>query len=149
MEKNGKVRFRWYNVAITMLLGFLGYSCGDILNGDDEPKCLYGVPFAKYTVNGLVKSELNSTAISGIRVVLGRDTVYTNSEGKYKVTTQGMRSMDISFPVKFEDVDGVANGAFDALSTNAEYKNATFTGSDGWFEGEASKTLDVKLKPKQ
>ena len=139
--------------ACLVLLGFT--SCG--------MTCEYGVPSAKYNVQGkVVSAEGAKTPVKGIRVVaiedaneadnpyLRGDTVYTNSEGKF-VAEWGDFPHDNRYKIKFQDVDGEANSLFEDKEQIIEFKNSEYKDGDGhWYKGEAKKDMGrVELKPKK
>ena len=133
-----KIKFlKTYNAIIAALLAILGFSCGSSL---DE----YGTPEAKFIIKGKVSSKDTQQPIENICVNMGRNTVFTNVKGNYQVTVWGFPE-DQACLVKFHDTGGM----YMDLDTLIEFKNPQFTGGDKkWYEGEASKTVDVQLTTK-
>ncbi len=135
-----------YNSILMLLLTLLGFSTSCENN---ESPVEYGTPSAKFIVAGKVVSEDNSQAIPQIRVVMGYDTAYSDQEGNYQVM-QNYFPTDQSFLLEFEDVDGSENREFQSLDSTVVFKDSEFTGGDGkWYSGEAEKTVNIKLKPKE
>ena len=155
----------FYSQLLSFCLVLLGFNaCG---NQPDEYGVMhaeYGVPSAKYNVQGkVVSSEAEKAPVKGIRVVvisdveesenpyLRGDTTYTDSEGKFEVKWHGFPSDDSKFKVKFQDIDGEANGLFEDKSQIVEFRDPVYKNGDGrWYEGEALKDMgNVDLKPKK
>lgn len=149
-----------YNALIVFLISFLGFasSC-DPLGG----KTMYGSPSANFIVKGKVGTAINSP-IAGIKVEMsmeinnGTEKVSyllntassAESTGIYKVTGYGQWPGDKTFMLKFTDIDGALNGEFETLDTTVVFKDPKFTGGDGnWYEGQAEKEVNVKLKAKK
>jgi len=133
-----------YNAIIAGLLSILGFapSC--------DSRVEYGTPAAKFIVNGNVKSSETEQPVGNIRVSLLNDTSYTGSDGTYHVVDNWGFPAEQVYHIKFQDIDGAANGEFSDIDTVVEFKNPEFTGGDGdWYAGETSKEFDVKLTPKK
>lgn len=131
------------NALIAGLLSLLGFStaCDDI-------KVEYGVPSAKFVVNGKVTSAETNQPIKGVLVKMSYDTTYTDENGKYQVVDADVPT-DQTYTIQFKDVDGSLNGVYNDLDTIVEFKDPKFTnGSGDWYEGEATKNVDVKLSSK-
>jgi putative lipoprotein (rSAM/lipoprotein system) len=148
MKKGRNLIFRCYNSILIFLLGVLGYSC-DKDNGSDNPVCLYGVPYAKYTVQGKVTSEANSQPIPGIKVGMGAASASTANDGSYSITIDKAEVENPVYSIAFEDVDGAANGEFTSSNLTADFKNAAFTPGGNAWERKATIEMNVKLKPKK
>jgi len=149
---------KWYHMLLAALFTLLGFeSCSGSLDGDTTP-VEYGTPNISFQVKGRVRAE-NGANVKGIRVTTklnrsswdGRDTVYTDAEGKY--TTKKLRGftekyLKESLVVTFEDVDGVANGGVfekDSLKGTEATVLQKEKGSR-WYEGDFEVTADKKLK---
>jgi putative lipoprotein (rSAM/lipoprotein system) len=141
---------RKYNSLICIILSLLGFTtaCSLIQTEYGTPATEYGTPHATFIVKGSVKSESASTSVQGIRVVMGSDSTYSDASGKYEVNVSAFPE-DQTFTLKFKDVDGSANGAFQNQETTVTFTDPTFTGGSGWYEGETEKALDIKLKSKE
>jgi hypothetical protein len=72
---------------------------------DDENDELY------FIVSGTVRAETSGDRISGIRVVMHRDTTFTDVNGEYQLN-KANQPFDSLLPISFADVDGNANGSF-------------------------------------
>lgn len=147
MKKVKTSFFKSYNTILAFLLSILGfgnYSCDDL----GSPVAEYGTPHALFKVKGNVKSEAASTPIPKIKVVMGQDTVVTDKFGNYQVENMEF-PQDHTFLVKFEDVDGTANGEYQSRDTTIEFRDPEFTGgTDSWYRGETTKELNITLKDK-
>ncbi len=134
------------NTVIAKILTILGF--GAVITGC-EPKygtlvAEYGVPSAKFIVNGKVSSQ---HPIENIRVVMhgwDNDTAFTDEYGNYEVAIDDNASND-NFLVQFHDTEN----RYKDLDTTVEFKDPKFTGGDGWYEGETCKTVNVELTPKE
>jgi len=136
-------------MVITALLALLGFSCPFYAAGE------YGTPHATYKVKGVVVSEADDSPIEGIRAALNRErssytytiaTTYTDSEGYFFL--QGSEFPNLKLHVELLDVDGEKNGSFARLEVEADFRYKTFTGSSGWYEGEAELDLGIiRMKP--
>lgn len=140
--------FRGYNALIGFFLSVLGFGTACSENGGNSP-AEYGTPHGTFRVNGNVKSASTSNAVPKVRVVMGIDTATTDEKGDYEVSVQDMPT-DQEFAIKFDDVDGEANGKYQALDTTVVFTNPKFTGGDGsWNSGETEQKLNVELKDKK
>ena len=157
----------FYSRLLSACLVLLGFNaCG---NQPDEYGVLpveYGIPSAKYNIQGkVVSSDAAKKPIEDIRVVviqtvdkasfgyvdnpyLGYDTIYTNSDGRFKyeqVDFPGNR-----FEIKFQDIDGEENGLFEDKEQIIEFDYSDLKGGSGWYAGEAKKDMGIiELKPKK
>jgi putative lipoprotein (rSAM/lipoprotein system) len=134
------------NVVIAKILAILGF--GAVITGC-EPKygtlvAEYGVPSAKFIVNGKVSLQ---HPIENIRVVMHgsyNDTAFTDEHGNYEVAIDN-NAWNSNFLVQFHDTEN----RYKDLDTIVEFKDPKFTGGDGWYEGETRKTVNVELTPKE
>ena len=133
---------RKWNWLIAWFLSLCGVACSPIT-------CEYGTPEGKFIVEGSVRSEETQAPIEHIRVIMGRDTAYSDASGHYEVS-------DINFPtsqsylVSFSDVDGTANGEFLARDTLVNFTDPEFENGNGhWYDGETKKQVTINLKPLQ
>jgi putative lipoprotein (rSAM/lipoprotein system) len=131
-----------YSAAIVFILASLGVttSC--------EPAVEYGVPFAKFIVNGTVTSSDSLKDIEGIRVVMEGDTTTTDYQGNYQVICADASVSSQTFDIYFQDIDGTVNGDFTNLDTTVEFINPQFVNGNGWYEGEATEEFNIKLDKK-
>ena len=74
------------------------------------------------------------------------EVCYTDSEGIYIVTNQYFSTFD-NLQLKFEDIDGIANGGeFETYDLDVAVEQTKK--ADGWFEGAFRAGADVELKRK-
>ena len=146
-----------WNRLLRILMSVLGFSVAANLSSceDGGGRAEYGTPSAKFIINGQVKSEQTTAAIPNIRVVMSgdseflADTSFTDANGKYSLDITNFPANQ-SFVVKFEDIDGTANGEYQSLLSTVEFIDPEYTnGSGNWYEGETSQTLNVNLKDKE
>ena len=144
--------------ACFVLLGF-----GTCVTGCNNQMEMYGTPSADYKVKGkAVSSEAGKAAVKDIRVVmimadadedspyLTGDTTYTDSKGNFETKWPGFPSEEWKFKIKFQDIDGEANGLFEDKEQIVTFKDSDFKGGNGWYAGEALKDMgNVELKPKK
>lgn len=141
-----KIKLRainYYNVILSALMALLGFttSC--------DPQDEYGTPSAKFIVRGKVSSVANGLPVQNIRVKILNDSSFTTSGGEYEVESNSFPGDQI-INIRFEDVDGSANGQYSTLDTSVQFIDPQFTGGDGnWYSGQAEKTFDVELTPKK
>lgn len=143
--------FKNYNRLISFLLSILGFGAACSLSGCEYgPLAVeYGTPLATFKVTGNVRSELTSQTIPNIRVIMGYDTTYSDKSGNYQISNIDFPDKQ-TFLVKFRDIDGESNGAYQQLDTVVEFINPVFSGSiDNWDSGETKKEVNVKLKAKE
>lgn len=138
--------WKWLLAFILGLLGFAG--CGKLGIFRTE----YGCPNADFKLVGQVK-DAKGKGIEGIRVVFKPypleqdegnryryDTLYSDAQGHFK-----KEKLKYDWPdnleeaaVRFEDVDGSANGAFKTqeLKRNEIEIQQTKKGDKHWYSGE-------------
>jgi len=133
---------RKYNSLIAWSLSVFGIACTNIA-------CEYGTPEGKFIVNGTVQSEEASLPLDHIRVVMGRDTGFSDAAGHYQVSAFDFPTSQ-SFYLNFTDVDGSINGSFHPKDTLIQFNNPEFHDGNGhWYNGETEKKIDVRLKAKE
>lgn len=151
MEKIQRGFLLNWNRLLRMMMTILGFSTAASLSSckDETQRAEYGTPSAKFIVNGQVKSEQDNAAIANIQVTMQGDTTFTDAQGKYEVDVIEFPT-DQEFLIKFEDIDGTANGEYQTQENPVEFTDVEFTnGSGNWYAGETSETLDVNLKTKE
>jgi len=151
--------YRKMLAALLTLFGFSSTVAGCWLQGYGADE--YGAPFATYKVKGVVVSEEGDNPIRGIRAALEVKYQYdseehiseigsalTNNNGIFTAEGGSSPNIKILF-IKLTDVDGGENGLFETKIVEADFTNATFTGSSGnWQRGEAEIDLGIiKMKP--
>jgi putative lipoprotein (rSAM/lipoprotein system) len=113
----------------------------------------YGMPWAKYTVSGTIRTSDTQTPINGIRVTLRDtaagsqpfDTVYTDTAGKYSVEFSNTPWYN-TWVLDAEDVDGSANGEYDAKDTIISIPDTALDSASGsWYRGHGKKNIDLDL----
>ncbi|MCL3782474.1 hypothetical protein EMN47_18990 [Prolixibacteraceae bacterium JC049] len=145
MKQAKKGFFKTYNLVIAALMAILGFTSCD----DEGGMCEYGTPHALFKVNGKVTSVKTGQAVKDIQIIMGRDTVYTDASGNYKLEKSVDFAPDDNYDLNINDVDGESNGTFVNQKVDIDIKEVKFTGGSGsWDQGEATKTIDVKLEEK-
>jgi putative lipoprotein (rSAM/lipoprotein system) len=130
-----------YNAVLAIMIAFLGFSVSC------EMKAEYGVPNAKFIVNGKVESSLDSSPIKHIRVIMQFDSTLTDDDGNYTIANNYVFPGSHTFDIRFHDVDSMDNGIYENKDTIVTFTNPKFTKGNGhWYEGETSKEFNVKLK---
>jgi putative lipoprotein (rSAM/lipoprotein system) len=144
--KKIKIRvFKTTNILLSALISLLGFSSACSI-GTVE----YGAPHADFIVSGKTESAVSGEAVENIRVVAMWDTSFTNDKGLYLKELETGGAQDGELVLKFEDIDGEQNGSFEPLDTLIQYKASDFEGGDdNWYGGKATKTVNVKLRPKK
>jgi len=140
--------------GIIAMLGFAG--CEG--NGEE-----YIVPFAEYTVKGVVVNKANGKPVKGIWVGYGYpgpilmygvmpmpyqpkgEAVMTDEKGEFKLT--GLTEKPIgNIIVHMADIDGEANGSFQLEGFPVDMNEAEQTKKPfGLYEGEYTATLKAEL----
>lgn len=118
---------------------------------------MYGCPYSDFQLKGTV-TDTEGEPIEGIKVNLSGvkggqvdgyrqdEACYTDSEGIYIVTNQYFSNFD-NLHLKFEDIDGIANGGeFETYELDVAVEQTKK--ADGWFEGAFRAGADVELKRK-
>lgn len=132
------------------ILSILGFSCDP-----DESLVEYGMPNADFKVNGTIVDEVSLEKISNIQVIItdplssaiNGDTAYSDENGNYEVGLNTWPSATAFF-LKFTDVDGERNGQYLQKDSLVDFTGIEIEGgTGGWYEGEASLKVDVKLTP--
>jgi len=148
MSSARKNFLKQYNTLIKFFLSLLGLgaACGIASCEYGPPPVEYGVPHASFIVNGTVESMEDGQKIPDIKVIMGYDTGYTDTDGKFRVM-QDEFPEDQTFLLEFRDIDGTSHGEFQELDTVVDFTDPQFTGGTGsWDQGSTEKELNVKLK---
>ncbi len=138
-----------HNKFIAFLLSIIGIGGACTFGGCayGTPNLEYGTPSATFKVIGKV-SSVEGNKIKSIRVIMRNDTAHTDVDGKFHVQTNDFPG-DKDFNIEFDDVDGELNGKFQSLDTIVSFIKPEFKNpDDGWYAGETTKELNVKLKSK-
>lgn len=128
------------------LLGFGAVSCEEI--GEDA-RVEYGCPHVNFSLKARVVNQMGEP-IEGIKVRVDWIEEYTDPNGEIDVNVSvftGSQNM-----VRFEDVDGEANGGeFETLTLDITDKvEQTEDGSGSWYDGAFKAELgDVTMTLKE
>ena len=107
----------------------------------------YGCPSANFNVKGKV-TDPQGNPIPGIQVKMDYNFDTTDGVGIYSVNSGGIPGQTTHFEVVFTDIDSTENGLYEAKTEDVYFDHSELTGGDGhWFEGSATKTLNVTLQP--
>lgn len=140
------MKINW-KYTVGSLLALLGFGSCERIIDIGGGLCMYGQPMANFKFVGDVK-DAEGKAIPGIRVVVApeeadswlNDTLYTDQAGhveKDRLTYDWPDEM-VHAKIKFEDVDGVANGTFKTKEmVHGEFEvKQTKKGDGEWYEGD-------------
>lgn len=163
----------WTKSLIGFLMGLLGFqSCDPFALFSkmyapepapyEEPVDEYGCPYATFKFEGEA-TDPDGNPIPGVRVVVApgglengdhwyNDTLYTDAQGK---AAKELSKLDLwidrsAMEVKFTDVDGDENGAFQEKVLSGEDIQTVQTeeGDDRWYDGAYLITAKATLEPK-
>ena len=138
-----------HNVIIAILLSILGFSTA--CKKEENTMAAYGSPHAFFKINGKVTSE-EGEKIPAIMVIMSAgisqesDTIISDYDGNYEVKVMDFPYYFNDMPLKFEDIDGEVHGSFQAKDTIIKFKDPIYENGHGWYKGEASKEVNIKLK---
>ena len=164
MKKFNRKFIKGTNWALAGLMSFLGFSSCE--NEDDFGGGMveYGTPHASYVVSGKV-TDMEGKALTGIRVAIVsvdhcqparpgfipdqpvitqelRDTLLTNNGGAFTYPYSGFPTDTVKIKMKFDDV----NNTFESDSAIVSFPHSDLNGGERWYEGEAKKSINIKLK---
>ena len=132
-----------YNNLLLLLIGLLGFTVACTKSGAQE----YGTPSADFIINGVIENQA-SQPIPNIKVVMTRDSVNTNTEGKFSLKNTTFPNNQ-TFNIKIRDIDGAVNGSYQDKDTTIVFDNNTYTNGDGhWYRGKVEKSVVIKLTSK-
>ncbi len=128
----------WFLVSLAGLMGVNMSSCG----------LEYGCPEAEYTVKGKVTNP-SGEPIPGIKVTGNWDNDITSVSGDYILSARVVPLYpEETIQIVFADVDSSENGSYQNDTVPVTFQYSELTGGDGhWYEGSATKTLNVTLQP--
>lgn len=136
-----------YNKLIAVLLSIMGIGGAISFTGCDgggDSPVEYGTPHATFKIYGTVTSE-SKVAIPNIKVKMQYDSIYTDENGEYSIQVVEF-PQDQNFSVRYEDVDGSANGSYLLKDSIVEFKDPQFENSTGsWYSGETAKEVNIEL----
>ena len=149
----------FYAKVLSFLLMLLGFqSCN--MGGEE-----YGTPSATFKVKGKVQDSDTKEPVKNVRAVLVQmrqyetpdektensyetDTVYTNAAGEFSTSVTSFPNNKVEFKMKFVDVDGAENGAYESKDVEVIFDNPKYEGKSGsWYSGVATKdigTIDIE-----
>ena len=128
----------WLLISLAGVLG-VNVSC-------DQMTEEYGCPMADFNVKGKV-TDADGNAIRGIKVEMDYYCDATDANAYYSVRANSIPGDVSRFDVYFADIDGSENGLFENDTVGVSFTRSELTGGDGhWYEGAATKTLDVTLQ---
>lgn len=131
---------------LAFIISILGIAGACSLNGCEygTPAVEYGTSYATFKVTGLV-TDIDTRAISGIKVIMGDDTSFTSETGYYEVETNS-EPKEHDFLVQFIDDDN-NDFLYSSKDTIVSFINPEFTDGEGpWYEGKVTKELNIKLR---
>lgn len=129
------------NKLLIMLLGLLGFGCGET---PDE----YGTPYSDFRFIGRV-TDAEQQPVPQILVEVGNQSGRTDADGNYD-----LRILNGVIPhdgIRFTDTDGPENGgdfASKTLPIDPRQGEQTGPGDGDWYSGEFTFTIDAELTPK-
>jgi putative lipoprotein (rSAM/lipoprotein system) len=134
------------------ICGLLGASCAD---GPYDHKTEYGVPHARYRLDGVVRDHETHEAVRGIRVRI-RDWDPADTSGAVRSNDAGEWAIDETrFPcvnacsLRVEDTDGSMNGGSYATRTVPISPTRTEP-PDGWYEGTFEQHgVEIEITPRE
>lgn len=139
-----KIRYlkfkNWLLVSLASLLG-INVSC-DLVAMEE-----YGCPMADFNVKGKV-TDPNGNSIPGIAVEMDYCCDTTDDDGRYAVKSGYLQGSVNQFELHFSDIDSTEYGLYKNDTIPVVFQRSELTGGDGhWYEGSATKTLNVTLQP--
>ena len=139
-----KIRYRLKGWLLATAAGWLGMNAGC---ERFTTACEYGSPEADYEVKGRVTTQ-SDVPIEGIEVSLSRyNAVTTDADGSYSLGYGNFPYEHDTVNVTFSDIDGEANGHYADTTVQVVFHRSDLHGGDGhWYEGRATKEVDVKLR---
>ena len=149
---------KFFDKIIVVLLGIAGVFTG--CKPESDCDCIYdsgihlmyGPPPANYIIKGTVTNKANSKPVSNIRISRQTDTLYTDAKGNYTYASYYYSSDGNPVHLKFEDIDGEANGGhfatkeIDVKITNSDKEQMEKCYQNG---GKFVKTQNIKLEKKK
>lgn len=143
---------------LVALLGVLGFaaSCDKSNGGSGNFRDEYGTPSADYEVIGSVRLSGTDRAVGGVQVRVlskGPDGKYyssqylpvtaTSENGRFTIQQQQFPLKNVVVPLEFSKQDEILTDTLDV-----SFEGVALSGSSGsWYEGKASKTIEVELDP--
>lgn len=144
MKKAQNKILSFYNLLIIGLLSILGFSAS--CNKDNKVE--YGTPTASFMINGKIVDKDSNTPIKDIKVLISRDSTYSDAQGMYQLIDHMGFPGDAEYSIQFIDVDGPQNGEYHDLDTIVNFTDPQFEEGSGWYSGQATQEFNVELKSK-
>ena len=166
MKKMSRKLIKGTNWALAGLLTTIGFSSCE--KTKDMP-AEYGTPHASYTVKGKVTDEAGK-GLDSIRVTIPsmelvtnttstfipdhpyakvpvNDTLYTQNDGSFECKFEQFPLDTLKLNFKFEDISD--NQRIESDSVTVAFPSSDLSGGEGWYAGEATQEITVKLKTKK
>ena len=140
-----KIKYlKFKNWLLATMAGLLGIN----MSSCELVAMEYGCPSANFNVKGKV-TDPQGNPIPGIQVNGNWDNDITNASGDYSLSaTADPPYPEDTIQIVFADVDSSENGSYRNDTASVVFRHSDLTGGDGhWFEGAATKTLNVTLQP--
>lgn len=153
----GKKILKTFDKLIVALLGLIPFLSGcDLIS---PSVCEYGTLWADYEISGKITDEMTSETVSNAKVICMKryptvsirfDSTYTDKDGLYSFIFTEIPGDTIT--IRVEDYDGILSGGefipneADVIGTDFKWNTKD---SEDWYQGKATKTLDIKVKFKE
>lgn len=165
--------YKYWGWLLSTLLTVLGVTSCEEIDPEDMP-LMYGTPTASFSIKGKVEN-VRGQALSGVRVVIPysencqrttenfipdhlviineiRDTVYTNTEGRFEWRGGSFPSDTVRYELQFHDIHpeaGRVECQVDTLKVSFLREDLKKTKGGDWDFGHAEKEITVILKDKE
>ena len=155
-----------YEIIAGAILSFFGFTGCDAIEDIVYPKAEYGMPHAKYQIQGTVTAEETGSPIQGVRVKYSHldyvdddgnkhftemcgDNILTDKDGKVDITDTAFASGQDEIEISLEDIDGAENGGnFETMILHNEDLQIEFVKDNGgrWHIGDYTINFAAKMK---
>ena len=154
-----------YEIIAGAILSFLGFTGCDAIEDIVYPKGEYGMPHAKYQIQGTVTAEETGRPIQGIRVRYSHldyvdddgnkhysdmgEGILTDADGKVDISDTAFASGQDELEIALEDIDGTDNGGlFETMVLHNEDLQIEFIKDDSgrWHIGDYTINFAAKMK---
>ncbi len=141
------------NWLFATVIGSLGFTSCNKLPWE-EPRVMYGTPYATYGIKGKVVNNLNQP-VPAIQVIadsnngwgsVSKVTLTTDAKGEFEKTYGFVQPLDTDITLQFSDIDGDANGLYKPTSKIVSFKKSELAGAKGWNLGSVQKEVNVTLE---
>ncbi len=121
----------------------VGAVLGAAACGEDAVE--YGMPQARYKIDGQVVAAVGSQPVQGIQIGLGGETVITDASGNFSLDVQTFPCND-QCQLEVKDIDGADNGGEFQDKNVAINPTKTAEGDGDWDEGTFEQSdIEVQL----